>query len=171
MPDGTWQASGRILNNSNPMEEPMKSRVYMFMPVLMIGLAMPACAQRISEQEANQAARSVAEAFVKALQEKDAARAAALFTEDAIRVVAEGLQIGRSEIEKVLRKTFGAYTPEFDKVDRVSAIDNDVIGSVSSFAGTYNGPKGPEAVKGYATFIYVRDGNTWKIRMEAVSVE
>ena len=116
MPDGTWQASGRILNNSNPMEEAMKSRVYMFMPVLMIGLAMPACAQRISEQEANQAARSVAEAFVKALQEKDAARAAALFTEDAIRVVAEGLQIGRSEIEKVLRKTFGAYTPEFTRL-------------------------------------------------------
>jgi uncharacterized protein (TIGR02246 family) len=145
----------------------MKSRVYMIMPVLMIGLAMPACAQQISEEEANQAAKGVAESFVKALHEKDAAGAAGLFTENAIRVVGKGPQIGRSEIEKALRGAFKAYTPEFDRVDQVTVIDNHVIGSVSSFAGTYNG----QAIKGHATFIYVRDGNTWKIRMEAVSTE
>ncbi len=149
----------------------MKSCVYMIMPVFMIGLAMPACAQRISEQEADQAAKSVAEVFDKALHEKDAPGAAALFTQNAIRVMAEGSQIGRSDIEKAFRGLFKVYTPKFDKTERVTVIDNDVIGSVSSFAGTYNGPKGPEAVKGYATFIYVRDGNTWKIRMETVSTE
>jgi uncharacterized protein (TIGR02246 family) len=153
------------------MGEAMKSRVYMIMPVLMIGLAMPACAQQISEQEANQAARSVAEVFDKALREKDAAGAAALFTENAIRVMAEGPQIGRPDIEKAFTGLFKVYTSEFDKTERVTVIGNDVIGSVSSFAGTYNGPKGPEALKGYATFIYVRDGNTWKIRMETVSTE
>jgi uncharacterized protein (TIGR02246 family) len=145
----------------------MKSRVYMVVPALVIGLAMPVCAQQISEREANEAAKNVADAFVKAVHEKDAAGAAALFTEDAIRVVAKGPQVGRSEIEKVLRGAFKAYTPESDKIDRVTVIGNDAIGSVNSFAGTYNS----QTIKGYATFIYVRDGNTWKIRMEAVSIE
>jgi hypothetical protein len=51
----------------------MKSRVYMIVPLLVIGLAMPVCAQQISEREANEAAKNVADAFVKAVHEKDAA--------------------------------------------------------------------------------------------------
>ena len=80
----------------------MKSRVYMIMPVLMIGLAMPACAQQISEEEANQAAKGVAESFVKALHEKDAAGAAGLFTENAIRVVGKGPRLVARKSRKLL---------------------------------------------------------------------
>lgn len=149
----------------------MKSQLYMFTAALMIEQAMPACAQQISEQEANQAAKSITDVLDKALHEKDAAGAVALFTKNAIRVTAEGPQIGRQEIENAFTGLFKVYTSEFDKIDQVTVISNDVVGSVNRFAGTYSGPKGAETLKGYATFIYVREGNTWKIRMETVSIE
>jgi fructoselysine-6-P-deglycase FrlB-like protein len=65
-------------------------RAYMGVPLLAIGLAAPVLAQQISEQEATQAAEKIIEVLEKGLQDKDAARAAALFTEDAVRVMASG---------------------------------------------------------------------------------
>ena len=81
----------------------MKSQLYMFIAALMIEQAMPACAQQISEQEANQAAKSITDVLDKALHEKDAAGAVALFTKNAIRVTAEGPQIGRQKSRMLSR--------------------------------------------------------------------
>jgi uncharacterized protein (TIGR02246 family) len=146
------------------------SRAYMVVPLLAIGLTTPVWAQQISEQEATRAAEKVIEVLEKGLQDKDAAGVAALFTEDAIRVVSTGPQVGRAQIEKALTGLFKSYKPEYDKITKVTVIGNDIIASVNSFGGTFATPKGSEPVKGYATFVYVRYGSMWKIRLESVSI-
>jgi ketosteroid isomerase-like protein len=80
-------------------------------------------------------------------------------------------RIGRAQIEKAFTGLFKSYKPEYDKITKVAVIGNDTIASINSFGGTFTGQNGPEAVKGYATFVYVRDGGTWKIRLESVSIE
>jgi uncharacterized protein (TIGR02246 family) len=141
-------------------------RILMIVPVLAVELAMPAAAQPISQQDADQAAKSVSELFSKALHAKDAARIAALYTEDTVRVGPYGVQIGRAEVEKSWTEGFKVYEPEFAKVDRVAVIGQDVVSSVNSWAGTFNSPNGPVPSRGYSTLTEVRDGGGWKISNE-----
>jgi uncharacterized protein (TIGR02246 family) len=142
------------------------SRMLMIVPVLAIGLAMPASAQQISQLDADQAAKSVSDSFNKALHAKDAAKIAALYTENTVRVAPDGAQIGRAEVQNNWTEAFKVYEPEFAKVDRVAVIGHDVVLSVNSWAGTFNSPNGPVPVKGYATWTEVRDGGGWKISNE-----
>lgn len=141
-------------------------RYLMVVPVLAIGLATPVAAQPISQPEAAQAARSVTEAFFKALSGKDAAAVAALFTEDAIRLTPGGPQNGRAEIQKFWTEAVKSWEPAFFRVDQVVPLGSDAVLAVNSWAGTYHGPNGPVGLRGYDQLTEVRDGAGWKIRME-----
>jgi ketosteroid isomerase-like protein len=87
------------------------TRFLVIVPVLAMGLAASAAAQQVSEQDAQQAGRSVLDAWNKTFQQKDAAGHAALFTEDAIRVTPHGLISGRAAIESEAAAGFKDYTP------------------------------------------------------------
>jgi uncharacterized protein (TIGR02246 family) len=147
----------------------MKSIAYSITILLMTGLAIPAEAQELSQQEADQVAKSVVESFSKVFHAKDAVGVAALYTDDAIRVTPYGLQNGRAEIEKAFAEALKVYDPDFTKVNQVAVIGKDVVMSVLSYAGTYNGPNGPVAVKGRGTWVEVHDGDGWKIRVETIN--
>ena len=142
------------------------SRSLISIPALAIGLAIPAAAQQLSEQEAAQIANSVGEAFRTAVREKDPARIAAFFTKDAIRVTPNGLQNGRAEIQKFWTDVIKDWEPGVLNVVRVVPIDNNVVLAVFSWAGTYHSPNGPVGLRGYDQFTLVHDGGGWKIRME-----
>jgi ketosteroid isomerase-like protein len=85
-------------------------RLFMIMPVLAIGLAMPVAAQQTSDQDARQAGESVVEAHNKATQARDPAEVAALFTEDAILLTPDGPLFGRAAIEKFFAEGFKVFT-------------------------------------------------------------
>ncbi len=92
---------------------------------------MPTVAEQISQQDADQVAKSVNEPFNEALHAKDAARIAALYTENAVRVAPEGPQFGRAEVEKTWMRGFKVYDPGFVKVERVAVIGHDVVSSLT----------------------------------------
>jgi hypothetical protein len=113
--------------------------------VLAIGLPMQVAAQQTSGQDAWKADESVVQAHNKASQAKDAAGVAALYAEDAVKVVTLGLA----------------------KLDQVVMAGDAVRLRTGTWAGVFQSPNGPIPVKGYWTTTDVLDGNTWKIRLKA----
>jgi uncharacterized protein (TIGR02246 family) len=136
-------------------------------PIVAIGLAMPAAAQHVSDQDARQAGESVVQAHNKASQAKDAAGVAALYSEDATVVTPDGPIFGRAAIQKKYAEDFKSFTAEPAKLDRVTMLGDTVRLRNGSWSGVYQSPNGPVHVKGYWATTDVRDGDTWKIRMEA----
>jgi uncharacterized protein (TIGR02246 family) len=135
-------------------------------PIVAIGLAMPAAAQHVSDQDARQAGESVVQAHNKASQAKDAAGVAALYSEDATDITPDGPIFGRAAIQKKYAEDFKSFTAEPAKLDRVIMIGDTARLRIGSWSGVYQSPNGPMHVKGYWTTTDVRDGDTWKIRME-----
>ena len=101
-------------------------RVFTIVPMVAIGLAMPAAAQHVSDQDARQAGESVVQAFNKASQAKDAAGLAALYSEDATYITPDGPIFGRAAIQKLYAEDFKSVTPEPAKLDRVIMIGDTV---------------------------------------------
>ncbi|MGA9017019.1 MAG: nuclear transport factor 2 family protein [Acetobacteraceae bacterium] len=146
------------------------TRFLAIVSVLAIGSAVSAAAQQVSEQDAQQAGRSVLDAWNKTFQQKDAAGHAALYTEDAVRVTPHGLISGRASIESDAAEGLKDYTPDPSALDQVKMIGNGVMLRAGTWSGTYHGPSGPVHLKGYWSDTDVRDGNTWKIRQETYTV-
>jgi len=145
-------------------------RLFAVVPILAVSLAVSAVAQQVSEQDAWQAGQSVLDAWNNASQQKDAARLAALYTEDAVHVTPHGLISGRTAFEKENAEIFKVYTPELSKIEHASMIGNGVMLRAGTWGGTYNGPDGPVHLTGYWSDTDVRDGNMWKIRLETYNM-
>jgi uncharacterized protein (TIGR02246 family) len=137
------------------------------LPLLAASLLVLSAAGPLSEEEARQAGESIVQAYNKAGRAKDAAALARVYTEDAILVMPEGPLVGRAAIEKYFTNAFKVFTLEAAQLDRVSMIANDqVMLRVGNFTGTVQSPNGVLPVKGYWTTTDVREGGTWKIRLE-----
>ena len=145
-------------------------RVFTIVPIVAIGLAMPAAAQHVSDQDARQAGEAVVQAFNKASQAKDAAGLAALYSEDATYITPDGPLFGRAAIQKLYEEELKSATPEPAKLDRVIMLGDTVRSRTGSWSAIFHSPNGPVPVKGYWTTTDVRDGNTWKIRVETYNM-
>jgi ketosteroid isomerase-like protein len=103
-----------------------------------------------------------------AYNKNDAEAAAALFTEDGVLVTPDGMVFGRQAIEKWYADTFQRWpvTDFLSRRDRfrLNAIDN-AVWSAGEWWGTLQGQTGPVFAWGYWSTIYVREGDTWKMRM------
>jgi uncharacterized protein (TIGR02246 family) len=139
---------------------------------LIIGLALPAAAQPTSDQDARSAAEAILQAYNKGLLDHDAAALAALYTEDAVIFTTNGALSGRPAIEKALTETLKRYRPDPSKLGHVAVVGNDVMLRGGTWSGTFPSGNGgaPIHMKGYWTTTDVRDGSTWKIRMETWNV-
>ena len=113
------------------------SRFLTTAPLLAMSLLVLSAAGPLSEQEVRQTGESIAQAYKKASQAKDAAALAAAYTEHAILVVPEGPLVGRAAIERYFNNAFKVFTLEAAQLDRVSMIaDGRVMLKVGSFTGT-----------------------------------
>jgi uncharacterized protein (TIGR02246 family) len=146
-------------------------RSLMILSALTMGLAMPAAAQHISDQDAWKAGDSVVQAHNRASQAKDAAGLAALYAEDATLVGPDGPVFGRAALQKQFTDELKSFTAEPAKLERVTMIGDTVRLRTGSWSGMFQSPGGgPVHVKGYWATTDVRDGETWKIRMETWNV-
>jgi uncharacterized protein (TIGR02246 family) len=139
---------------------------------LIVGFALPAMAQQPSDPDVRSAAESILQAYNKGLLDRDATALAALYTEDAVIFTTNGTLSGRAAIEKALEETLKRYRPDPSKLGHVAAIGSDVMVRGGTWSGTFPGGNGgaPIHMKGYWTTTDVRDGSTWKIRMETWNV-
>ena len=105
----------------------------------------------------------------------DPAALAALYTQDAVRVIAlnNGTFHGRQAIEKgYAQYDFGRWqiSNHFTKVNRINAVGNEVR-STGTWSADFDRLSGPQRRHGdgYCSWVIVRDGDTWKIRRDSAS--
>lgn len=137
---------------------------------LALGMALPLLAEQTdAEKDAWQAADSFVEAHNSAVQRKDAAGLAALYTDDAFIVTPEGIISGRAAIEKSSAEDFKVLT-ESAKLDRVAMLGNEVRVRSGSWAGTLQLSSEAIQLKGNWATTDVLERGVWKIRMETWNV-
>ena len=102
----------------------------------------------------------------EAYNNNDASALAALFTEDAVLVVPDGMFFGRLAIEKRYSEAFQQWPITTFSSSRygLNAIEN-AAWSVGERWSTLESKTGPVFAGGYESVIYVREGAAWKIRM------
>ena len=159
-------------------------KIHPLLTVLAIGFAVPAFSQQkdsvapqIAQQRDLRGDTKAIDEFnalwmkeEEAFNKNDASGLAALFTEDAILVAPEGWFVGRQAIEKRYVETFqqspiAAFTQQRCQLN---GIDN-AAWSVGEWWMTLQNQTGPTIVRGYESAIYVREGDSWKIRMSTVN--
>jgi uncharacterized protein (TIGR02246 family) len=149
----------------------MKIRSVVALVGLAIGFAWPTFAQEQSavDPKTRQEIEAVLMQIGEAYNKHDATAVAALYTHDAVRVdnpsgFGRALIVGRKAIEKLLETDFtGSWSssPRVGKLVQMYAFE-DSIASISEWSkAQYNG---------HSVQIFVRDPDTWKIRMEYNSV-
>jgi ketosteroid isomerase-like protein len=117
------------------------------------------------DPQVRQQIESVEMQFQEAFNKYDAAAIAALYTQDGGEILTwwpsvVALASGRPAIEKRFAATFAQRPVEMaNKLVEVSLIGNDVCATTDMSAGAWK----------HGVKIYVRDGNTWKIRIAYVN--
>lgn len=103
----------------------------------------------------------------------DAGAVAALFTEDAVLVAPDGMFFGRQAIEKRYAATFqrSSITTFSSQICyQLNAIDS-AVWSTGEWWSTLQSQTGPKFESGYLSAIYVGEGDAWKIRLMAMTLE
>ena len=142
----------------------MKTRLLGALVGLAISFARPTFAQEQSavDPETRQEIDAVSMQYDEALNKHDAAAVAALYTQDAVRVAdwpGGQSSVGREAIKTAFEVQFAGMSPRgvLKSITQMYAID-DRIAAISEFSQGW--------VHGHTVKIYVRDADTWKIRME-----
>jgi uncharacterized protein (TIGR02246 family) len=146
--------------------QPRKRLLYAF--ILTTAVAFEAAAQQTSNQDVWQAGDLVVQAHNKAMQARDAAGVAALYSEDVIVLTPDGTVYGRAALEKLFAGMFKVLISiEPAKLDQAIMIGDALRLRTGSFSAVIQSPNGPMPMKGYWSTTDVRDGTSWKIRMES----
>ena len=149
----------------------MQSRTCLLAAFTLTTVAFGAAAQQTSNQDAWQSGASVLQAYNKAMQARDAAGLVALFSEDAILLTPDGPLVGHAAIEKRFEGLFKAIiTKDPSKLEKVVMIGDALRLRTGSWSAVVQSPNGSMPVKGYWSTTDVREGNSWKIRMETDNV-
>jgi ketosteroid isomerase-like protein len=162
--------------NQEHQQETMKMRLLLTLVGLAIIFALPTFAQQKDTVD-SQIAEQVTKKFDEAFNNGDAAALAALYTEDAVFVTPQGPVFGREAIEKHFAGVFqqGHFSNHLNKDDQgsphmIGTAGNEVWRS-GEWSFTLQGKSGgPIQLKGYWGAINVREGDTWRIRMQTFNV-
>ena len=111
----------------------------------------------------------------EAYNNHDAAAIGALYTEDAVHVTPDGFVYGRKAIENSLAEVFKSWQPKnhTSTIDphSVRMLGPDNLTRSGEWSETGLGKNGePISIKGCWACIYVREGDDWKIRMNAGNI-
>jgi uncharacterized protein (TIGR02246 family) len=143
----------------------MKMRLLLTLAGLAIGFAVPAFAQEKDtvDPQVRQQIEAVLKKHEEAYNKYDAGAFAAGFTQYAVELGAGGLARGRQEIEERYAAELASHpTKQSFTLVQVCAV-GDAICAISEFFH-YN-----TQTKGHYAAIYVREGDTWRIRMAYVN--
>jgi ketosteroid isomerase-like protein len=158
----------------------MKRRLVVPLAVLAISFALPTFAQQnamVPDQQVIQQLVVLGQKIKEAVANNDAAALAALYTWAAIIVTPQGPVYGRDAIENWNADKLERLHPKnhIDKVDpdslRLIGTAGDAVWANGEWSETIQDSNGgPIEVKGYWSNIYVREGDTWKIRLDTYNV-
>ena len=163
---------------SRHQEEMMKTRLVAPLIGLVIAFALPTYAQQkdLADPQTTQKILALAKAFDEAHSDNDATAVATLYTRDAVLVTIEGPIFGRQAIQKYCTDLYQWWHPKnhIEKLDgpvhSIGTAGND-LWATGEWSETGLGKNGePISIKGCWACIYVREGDDWKIRMNAGNI-
>jgi uncharacterized protein (TIGR02246 family) len=152
----------------------MKTRLAVALVGLAFGFAVPAFAQQKDtiDPKTDQQIRVLAAKYDEAINRRDAAAVATLYSQDGVWVTRDGTFHGRQAIEKGYAQLdfkswqIGNY---FTTVDRVIAVGSEVhsTGRWSCVHKSWSGT--PGNADGHYSWTIIREGDSWKIRRNTAS--
>ncbi|MGA7882385.1 MAG: DUF4440 domain-containing protein, partial [Terrimicrobiaceae bacterium] len=140
-----------------------------------ISFALPILGQQTNtpDPQLRQQILAFVEKFDPAFNNNDPAATAALYTDDAVLVVPEGLIYGRKAIKEYYADFFGKvhFSNHRGTLDQYSPHMIGTSGNEMWAAGEWSQTiVGPNiGVKGYWSGIVVREGDAWKFRLHAIT--
>ena len=145
---------------------------------MAISFALPTYAQEkdVADPQTTQKILALGKAFDEAYSDNDAAAVAALFTRDAVLVTIEGPIFGRQAIQKWFTDFFqqSPLRPQnsMGKFDgnafHLLGTDGNTMWATGEYSETVQGKNGePRPVHSYNFWIYVREGEDWKLLLDA----
>jgi len=126
-----------------------------------IGFVLPTVAQQKDAFDPKQQIRVLAKKHDDAVNKRDAAAVAALYTQDGVLTTHDhGSFRGRKAIENAYARWYfkTQFSNYFTTVNRVTAVGNQVRST-----GTWSTTLAKDG--GHYSWVVVREGDTWKIRM------
>jgi ketosteroid isomerase-like protein len=140
----------------------MRIRLLLTLAGLAIGFALPISAQeqKTVDPKVRQEIEAVQVKYNEAVNKHDAAAIAALFTEDALQAWESSGGVDSNSGKKAIQRSYELgweKTPFVGKVVQVYAIGNDIAAIEEWSAGDW---------KGYKVWVFFRDINSWKIRLQ-----
>src|SRR4051812_8983808 len=152
------------------MGECFMKRSLLFAPLLTLcfAITMSATAQQLPERGVRPAMEKFAEEWDAAANKRDASAAAAMYTEDAMRVTPEGFEYGRAAIEKGLAAAFKVISNSASKVEKVQVV-GEIVLVTGSWSHTVQTQNGPVQARGFWGDTFVRDGDAWKASLAVVN--
>jgi ketosteroid isomerase-like protein len=149
-------------------EETMKTHVLLALVGLAIGFVLPTFAQDTVDPKTAQQIRALTAKFNEAFNKHDPAAVAALYTEDAVWQTYHGTYYGRQRIEKVYADW---CFKRWNKHNWVTTISRVIpVGNKVRATGPWRCDLGGGgADNGLCSWVLVHEGDTWKIRREALT--
>lgn len=157
----------------------MKIRLVAAVLGLAIIFALPTFAQQNAKPDPQviEQLGALGQKYYEAYANNDASALAALYTWDAIIVTPQGPVYGRDAIQYWYADQFEQWHPKnhIDKVDpdslRLIGTAGDAVSLTGKWRETIQDPNGRlTEAKGYWSAIDVREGDTWKIRLDTFNV-
>ncbi|MBV8351718.1 MAG: nuclear transport factor 2 family protein [Verrucomicrobia bacterium] len=158
----------------------MKRRSVVSLVGLAISFALPTFAQQnamVPDRQVIEQLGALGQKYKEAYANNDAAALAACYTWDAVIVTPQGPVYGRDAIENWYADQIERSHPKnhIDKVDpdsvRLIGTAGDAVWVNGELSETIQDPNGGHIeVKGYWSNIFVREGDTWKIRFDTYNV-
>jgi ketosteroid isomerase-like protein len=146
---------------------------------LAVGLTVPTLAQEIVDPQIIEQLDALGKKTDAAMNNGDAAAIAACFTEDGVLVTNTGPIYGREAIEKHFADVFKRiqFSNSISKWDQKSphvhplGTAGNETWDCGEWSQTLQGKNfGPIQLKGYWSAIEVREGDTWKLRMDTWNI-
>ena len=155
----------------------MKTRLAVRLVGLAISLALPTFAQQndvADPQTTQKVFAAVYKGFVEARNNHDAAAIAAHYTRDAVFLTPDGPIIGPEAIQKWYTDLYQWWHPknlagkaDWNALHVIGTAGNE-FWATGDWGETGQGKNGePLPIKGYTVDIYVREGDGWKLRVDA----
>jgi uncharacterized protein (TIGR02246 family) len=149
----------------------MRAIMAIAVTAIIIAVAGSGAAQQATIPAGESPFAAAVQRWVDAFNKKDAAAVAALYTNDAIRVVPAGIHRGRDAIQKNLEAAVNAGMHGLSVRHVVHRVEGNNGWSVAEYDARIRGQDGADVpVKGFASAIWVRDGDAWKIQMHMTNV-
>jgi uncharacterized protein (TIGR02246 family) len=133
---------------------------------LVISLVLPSFSQQTIDPQLDQEIRALTARYDEAFNKNDAAALGALFSEDAVLSGLHGKFKGRQAIENFhSQQVFARWhaNNRVTMVDRVVSV-SDEVSSSGRWSETVQS-NGSKNIGGTYSWVLIRDGDSWKIRM------